>query len=157
MKSALMHHPLFLVGGALMALCVAALRLGFNDRLGVTGGISQVVEAAGNRGRGFGWKAWMVVGLVAGGALFTLLTGGDAVPQGYGWVTQTFTGSARPLVGVVLLVGGVLIGYGAKMATGCTSGNGLSGTSLLSPASLVATATFMGTAIAGSFVIKALI
>jgi uncharacterized membrane protein YedE/YeeE len=157
MKSALMHHPFFLVGGALMALCVAAMRLGFNDRLGVTGGVTQVVDAVGNRGRGFGWKAWLIVGLVAGGGLFTLLTAGDARINGYGWLTQTFTGSARPLIGVLLLIGGVCIGYGAKVAGGCTSGNGLSGTSLLSPASLVATATFMGTAIAGSFVIKALI
>jgi len=152
-----MHHPLFLVGGALMALCVAALRLGFNERLGVTGGITQVVESVENRGRGFGWKAWFVVGLVGGGGLFTLLTGGDARFHGYGWLTHAFTGSARPLVGVFLVVAGVLIGFGAKTARGCTSGNGLSGCSMASPASLTATATFMGTAIAASFVIKALI
>jgi uncharacterized membrane protein YedE/YeeE len=157
MKSTFMHHPFFLVGGGLMALCVAALRLGFNERLGVSGALTQVVDAVGSRGRGFGWKAWFFVGLVGGGGLFALLTAGDARFHGYGWLTRTFTGSGRPLVGVLLLVGGVMIGYGAKVARGCTAGNGLSGCSLGSPASLAATATFMGTAIAGSFVIKALI
>ena len=77
--------------------------------------------------------------------------------DGYGWLTDTFTGGARWVIVPVLLVAGALIGYGAKTAGGCTSGNGLAGNAVLSPASLVATATFFGTAIAVSFAIEALI
>ena len=76
--------------------------------------------------------------------------------EGYGWLTETFTGDARWLIVPVLLAAGALIGFGAKTAGGCTSGNGLSGNAILSPASLVATATFFGTAIVVSFVIEAL-
>jgi uncharacterized membrane protein YedE/YeeE len=104
----------------------------------------------------FDWRGWFFVGLVAGGAAFALIAGGPDF-DGYGWLTDTFHGSAQIVVAVVLLLAGVLIGFGSKTAGGCTSGNGLSGTSMLSPASLVATATFFATAIVVSFVIEALI
>ena len=54
--------------------------------------------------------------------------------EGYGWLTDTFTGDARWVIVPMLLVAGVLIGFGAKTAGGCTSGNGLSGNAILSPA-----------------------
>ena len=74
--------------------------------------------------------------------------------EGYGWLTETFSGWV--VVGV-LVVSGALIGVGAKAAGGCTSGNGLCGSAILSPASLVATGTFFGTAILVSFVTEALL
>ncbi len=145
--------PWFLAGPAL-GLCVVAVRLLFNQRLGVTGGLTALGEAIGRRDPKLDWRASFAVGLIAGGLLFALVAGGPDF-HGYGWLTDTFTGSARWLVGVLLLVSGLLIGFGAKTAQGCTSGNGLGGCSILSPASLAATATFFATAIGVSFLIKA--
>jgi uncharacterized protein len=90
---------------------------------------------------------WYVGGPVLGGPDF----------RGYGWLTDTFHGSAQIIIAPVLVLAGMLIGYGSKIAGGCTSGNGLTGTSMLSAASIVATATFFATAIALTFVIEALI
>jgi uncharacterized membrane protein YedE/YeeE len=142
------------IAGPALGLCVVAVRLLFNARLGVTGGFSEIVGQLGRRTVSFDWRGWFVIGLVAGGALFALVAGGPDF-HGYGWLTDTFTGPARIWIAPILVISGLLIGYGAKLAGGCTSGNGLSGISSISPASLVATATFFCTAIAVSFVIKA--
>jgi uncharacterized protein len=142
------------IGGPVLGLCVVALRWLLNERLGATGAWSDVVERVSARSFAFDTRGWLLLGLIAGGVVFGLLGWGF---DGYGWLTETFTGGARWLIAPVLVVAGVLIGYGAKTAGGCTSGNGLSGNAILSPASLVATGTFFGTAIVVSFVIEALI
>jgi uncharacterized membrane protein YedE/YeeE len=153
----MLHHQLpWYVGGPVLGLCVIALRLLLNGRLGVTGGYTEVIEEVGRRSLAFDWRGWFLVGLVAGGAAFALIAGGPDF-HGYGWLTDTFHGSWQVLVAVILLVAGVLIGYGSKVAGGCTSGNGLSGTAMLSPAALAATATFFGTAIVVTFLIAAVI
>jgi uncharacterized membrane protein YedE/YeeE len=153
----MLHHQLpWYVGGPVLGLCVIALRLLLNGRLGVTGGYTEVIEEVGRRSLAFDWRGWFLVGLVAGGAAFALIAGGPDF-HGYGWLTDTFHGSWQVLVAVILLVAGVLIGYGSKVAGGCTSGNGLSGTAMLSPAALAATATFFGTAIVVTFLIEAVI
>src|SRR5919206_2215117 len=125
------------VGGPVMGLCVVAIRLLMNARLGVTGGFSAVME------RVFDWRAFFLLGLIVGAALFALIAGTQTF-EGYGWLTQTFDGGDQWLVAPILFAAGIAIGYGAKLAGGCTSGNGLSGTSMTSPASVVATATFFG-------------
>ena len=153
----MLHDQLpWFVGGPLLGLCVVALRLLLNGRLGVVGGYTDVVEKVGQRSLALDWRGWFLVGLVAGGAAFALIAGGPDF-HGYGWLTDTFHGSWQVLVAVILLVAGVLIGYGSKVAGGCTSGNGLSGTAMLSPAALVATATFFGTAIVVTFLVEAVI
>jgi uncharacterized membrane protein YedE/YeeE len=153
----MLHHQLpWYVGGPVLGLCVIALRLLLNGRLGVTGGYTEVIEEVGRRSLAFDWRGWFLVGLVAGGAAFALIAGGPDF-HGHGWLTDTFHGSWQVLVAVILLVAGVLIGYGSKVAGGCTSGNGLSGTAMLSPAALAATATFFGTAIVVTFLIEAVI
>jgi uncharacterized membrane protein YedE/YeeE len=147
----MLHDQLaWYIGGPLLGLCVVAVRLLLNARLGVTGGFSAVVE------RKFDWRAFFLFGLIVGATAFALIAGGPDF-HGYGWLTDTFTGSSRWVVGPILFAAGILIGYGAKSAGGCTSGNGLSGVSMNSVASLAATATFFATAIVVSFVIKALI
>src|SRR3954454_13330002 len=147
----MLHHQIaWYIGGPVMGLCVVAIRLLLNGRLGVTGGFSAIVE------RKWDWGAFFLLGLVAGAIAFTLIPGGPDF-HGYGWLTQTFTGDSRWVVGPILFVAGILIGFGAKTAGGCTSGNGLSGVSMSSVAALAATATFFGTAIIVSFVIEALI
>lgn len=153
----MLHHQLaWYVGGPLLGLCVIALRLLLNRRLGVTGGFSDVIDNVGRRSLALDWRGWFLVGLVAGGAAFALIAGGPDF-HGYGWLTDTFHGSGRIVIAFLLLAAGVLIGCGSKTAGGCTSGNGLSGSSMLSPASFVATATFFVTAIAVSFLIEAVI
>ena len=153
----MLHHQLpWYLGGPILGLCVVAIRLLLNARLGVTGGYSEIVGRISRRSLAFDWRGWFLIGLIAGAAAFALIAGGPEF-HGYGWLTQTFTGGERWIVAPILLAAGILIGFGAKLAGGCTSGNGLSGTSMTSPASLAATATFFATAIVVSFVIKALI
>jgi len=153
-----MLHPqlAWYVAGPVLGLCVVAVRLVFDARLGVTGGYSEIVSRLRRREAGFDWRGWFLIGVLLGGTVFAVAAGGPDF-HGYGWLTESFHGAARIAIVPILLVAGVLIGYGAKLAGGCTSGNGLSGTALLSPASVAATATFFATAIAVSFVTKALI
>ena len=139
------------VAGPLLGLCVIAVRLLLNARLGVTGGYSAIVSRVRGTEPRLDWRAWFVIGVLLGGTVFALAAGGQDF-HGYGWLTRSFD---DVLVAPILVVSGVLIGYGAKLSGGCTSGNGLSGTSMLSPASLAATGTFFATAIAVSFVTKA--
>jgi len=144
------------IGGPVLGLCVVAIRALMNGRLGVTGAFSDVIDKVSRRSLAFDWRGWFFVGLVAGGASFSIARGSPGF-HGYGWLTDTFSsGAGRIAIAAILLVAGVMIGFGAKTAGGCTSGNGLTGTSLLSRASWVATATFFGTAIVVSFAIKGL-
>jgi uncharacterized membrane protein YedE/YeeE len=153
----LLHHQLpWFVGGPVLGLCVVAIRVLLNERLGVTGGIAEIVARLRAGSAAFNWRGWFVLGILAGGALFALIAGGPDF-HGYGWMTDTFHGSARIAIAPLLLVAGAMIGYGSRTAGGCTSGNGLSGSAMTSPASFVATATFFATAIAVSFLIRAVI
>src|SRR3954447_24104886 len=145
----MLHHQLaWYIGGPLLGLCVVAIRLLLNGRVGVTGGFSAVVE------RKLDWRAFFLFGLILGAIAFALIAGGPDF-HGYGWLTDTFSGDWRWVVAPILFAAGILIGFGAKTAGGCTSGNGLGGVSMTSIASLAATATFFATAIAVSFLIKA--
>ena len=151
----MLHQRLpWYIGGPVLGLCVVAIRLLLNGRLGLLGSFrrSSSVSAAGASPS----TGAVLIGLVAGSVLFAILYGGPSF-EGYGWLTATFKGDAAILIAPILVVAGVLIGFGAKAAGGCTSGNGLSGNAMASPASITATATFFGTAIVVSFVIKAVI
>ena len=139
------------VAGPLLGLCVVALYATINRRLGVLGGFSEVVEQVSSRTVRVGWKTSFLLGIVGGGLLWSIASGGGRAGDGYGWLTRTFSDSAT--VGI-LLGAGVLIGYGAKTASGCTSGHGLSGNAILSRASIAATVTFFATAVVASFVTK---
>jgi uncharacterized membrane protein YedE/YeeE len=145
------------IGGPVLGLCVVAMRWLMNERLGVMGAWSDVVNTLAARRLSFGPFGWMLFGLVVGAAGFALVAGGPDF-HGYGWLTDTFDGTGGTiLVVAILLVSGVLIGLGTKIAGGCTSGNGLSGNAMLSPASLVATMTFFATAIVVTLATEALI
>jgi uncharacterized membrane protein YedE/YeeE len=153
----MVHQQLpWYIGGPMLGLCVVAIRGLLNQRLGITGGFSEIIDRVGHRNLTLGWRSWFAIGVVLGGLGFGLAAGGPDF-HGYGWMTDTFSGAGQIFIGVLLFVSGILIAFGAKTAQGCTSGNGLSGSSLASPSSLVATGVFFGTAIAVSFLIKALI
>ena len=156
MIDSLLDRPPWLLLGVLMGLVVVAAFALLNERVGVLGGFSDVVERVTGRRRALGWKAWFAFGIVGGALAFRVVAGGSSVEHGYSWLTRELSGSGW-LAGLVLVAAGVLIGFGAKTAGGCTSGNGLGGCSAGSPASLTATATFMGTAVAVSFLLKAVV
>jgi uncharacterized membrane protein YedE/YeeE len=148
--------PAWWLGGLLFAAVVLALRLVLNERVGVLGGYSELVERATGRKRSLGWKSFFLVGVVAGGLLFALVSGRWAAARtGYGWLAADFPHHAALASGIGLTIAGVLIGFGAKTAGGCTSGNGFGGTTSGSPASFAATATFFATAVGASFLLRA--
>jgi uncharacterized protein len=146
----LLAQPPWFVVGPLLGLIVVAVCATLNDRLGVLGGFTELVEWISGSRRALGWKAWFVVGIVGGGLAFSLASGSWRGGDSYGWL-QTELGGDRLATGGTLVGAGVLIGFGAKTAGGCTSGNGLSGCSFGSPASFAATGTFMATAIGTAF------
>lgn len=154
----MLHSQLpWFVGGPLLGLCVVAMRWLMNERLGVMGAWSDVVDTVAARRLSFGPFGWLLFGLLAGAAGFALLAGGPTF-AGYGWLTDTFSGTGGTIAIVaILLASGLLIGLGTKIAGGCTSGNGLSGNAMASPASLVATMTFFATGIVVTLITEALI
>jgi uncharacterized membrane protein YedE/YeeE len=155
MDATLLNRPAWYILGPLIGLVVVGLMATINERFGVLGGYSNLVERVTGRSPTIGWKGWLLVGVFGGSLLFSVLAGGSAVADGYGWLTRTFTGPGYVVVGLLLIAAGALIGFGAKMAGGCTSGNGIGGCSAGSTSSFAATGTFMGTAIATTFVINA--
>jgi len=155
--SVMLHSQLsWWIGGPLLGLCVVAMRWLMNERLGIMGAWSDVVDTVAARRLSFGPFGWMLLGLIAGAAGFALVAGGPDF-HGYGWLTATFAGTGGTiLIVAILFAAGLLIGLGTKIAGGCTSGNGLSGNAMLSPASLVATMTFFATAIVVTLLTEAL-
>ncbi len=81
------------IGGPLLGLCVVAMRWLMNLRLGVMGGWSDVVTTIGARRLSFGPFGWMLLGLIAGATAFALIAGGPDF-HGYGWLTDTFSGTS---------------------------------------------------------------
>jgi uncharacterized protein len=151
----MLHSQLpWFIGGPVLGLCVVAMRWLMNERLGVMGAWTDVVNTVAARRLSFGPFGWMLFGLIAGAAAFALIAGGPDF-HGYGWLTDTVDSTL--VVVAILFACGVLIGLGTKIAGGCTSGNGLSGNAMASPASLVATITFFVTAIVVTLLTEALI
>ncbi|MFL5870797.1 MAG: YeeE/YedE thiosulfate transporter family protein [Solirubrobacterales bacterium] len=155
MSDLLGSRPAPLLLGPLIGLVVIGLAWTINQRIGVMGGYSTVLERTTGRIGELSWRAWFLFGVFGGALVFRLLSGASNLGDGYGWLTRTF--SSGLVVGLILIGAGALIGFGAKTAGGCTSGNGLGGCSQGSVASFAATATFMATAIALSFLIRAVI
>jgi uncharacterized membrane protein YedE/YeeE len=157
MQELLLDRPAWYVIGTIIGLVTVGLFAFINERVGVVGGYSNLVERATQRSTGLSWKVWFLFGVMGGALVFRLLAGASTVGDGYGWLTREFGSHAYAAVGGLLFVAGMLVGFGAKYASGCTSGNGIGGTSVGSPASFVATGTFMATAIGVSFALKAVV
>jgi uncharacterized protein len=147
--------PAWWLAGLVFGGVVVALRLALNERIGVLGGYSELVEWAARRGTRPGWKAFFLLGVVFGGLLYAVIAGGYAGTRPYGWIAEAFPTHAALATGIGLTAAGVLIGFGAKTAGGCTSGNGFGGTTAGSRASFVATVTFFSTAVGASLLLRA--
>jgi len=107
----MLHDQLpWYVAGPVLGLCVVACRALFDGRLGVTGGFSELVEKLSRRSTRFDWRGWFALGVLLGGTLFVALFGGP-VFHGYGWMTETFHGSARVVMVPLLLGAGLAIGF----------------------------------------------
>jgi uncharacterized membrane protein YedE/YeeE len=133
------------VAGPLVGLLIIALRAAVNRPFGALGGYIDLAEHRASFAQ-LGFRAFLLFGLLVGGAVYALAAGTLGAPVAYGTSGGLLPGDLGSQT--LLLVGaGLIMGYGARTAGGCTSGHGMSGMSLISPASLVATATFFATAV----------
>jgi uncharacterized membrane protein YedE/YeeE len=133
------------LAGPLIGLLMIGLRATLNKPFGALGGYIDLAENALTPGR-LGFRAYVLFGLVLGGALYAVLSGAIAPSLAYGTAGGLLP-TELPTQFAILLGAGLVMGYGARMAGGCTSGHGMSGMSLMSPASIVATATFFAAAV----------
>lgn len=139
------------VAGAVIAAVTLVLLAVTNRRLGLSSGFEdicslvlrvpyfrrdQVLSARG-------WRLPMLAGLVLGGVLSALWTGG--------WTPTWDLGRFDDVIGLGptgkvawMFVGGLFIGFGTRLAGGCTSGHGIFGLSNFEWPSLVSTVSFMG-------------
>jgi uncharacterized protein len=121
-----------LAGGALIGLS-AVLLLWLSGRLAGVSGILYGVFTRDADERD--WRLLFVVGLIAGGWLYSTATG-DPLASREGFPLWR------------LVTAGLLVGMGTRLGSGCTSGHAVCGISRLSVRSMIATVTFLVTAIA---------
>ena len=131
------------IAGPLLGMVIIGLRVTVNRPLGALGGYIDVTEHVTRLSR-LGFSAFLLAGIVSGGALFALTTGSSSPSPSYNGLLP----SDPVLQLAILLVAGFAMGVGARSAGGCTSGHGLTGMSLGSPASIVSALTFFSTAVA---------
>ena len=131
-----------------------------NQRLGISTGFENLcalvlrppylrrAEITGSQG----WRLPFLAGLVLGGFLSALLSGGWAPIWNLGVFDETIgfgpTGKLAWMFG-----GGLFIGFGTRMAGGCTSGHGIFGLANLERASLESTLAFMAAGVAMSWLV----
>jgi uncharacterized membrane protein YedE/YeeE len=126
----------------MLGVVIVALRATANRPLGALGGYIEVAEHITRPSR-LGFSAFLLAGIVIGGAVFRLTIGSSSPSPSYSGLLP-----ADPILQFgILVVAGFAMGVGARAAGGCTSGHGLTGMSLGSPASIVAAMTFFGTAV----------
>lgn len=135
------------IAGPLLGLLVTGLLCAINKPLGALGGYVDTVEWMRERDAGPSWRVLFLAGIVIGGALSAIATGGYRPTLNYGAFTST-VGATLGGGGAVLFAAGTLIGVGARLGGGCTSGHGMCGVAMGSTASIVCTLTFMGAAVA---------
>jgi len=88
------------------------------------------------------WRLPMLAGLVVGGVLSALWTGGWAPTWDLGVFDQVIGLGPGGKV-AWMFAGGLFIGFGTRLAGGCTSGHGIFGLSNFEWPSLVSTISFM--------------
>jgi uncharacterized membrane protein YedE/YeeE len=142
-------HPA--VAGAVIAAITLALLYFGNRRLGVSGGLDDLCGVVLSRqpyfrdGRARGAREWrfpFLLGLVLGGVLSAVLSGGWAPIWDLGMLDAGL-GLGRAGKLAWMFTGGLLIGFGTRLANGCTSGHGIFGMANLEAASVASTISFM--------------
>jgi uncharacterized membrane protein YedE/YeeE len=138
------------LAGAGIAVTTLALLFGANRRLGISTGLEDVCSLVlpqpyfhrGAIRSGREWRLPFLAGLVLGGFLSAVLSGGWTPTWSLGMFDSVIgLGPAGKLAW--MFVGGLFIGFGTRLANGCTSGHGIFGLSNFELPSLVATFSFM--------------
>jgi uncharacterized membrane protein YedE/YeeE len=142
------------IGGAVIAL-VTILLLGLlNKQLGISTGFEDVCSlvirsgyfSRAGLGEARGWRLPFLAGLVIGGFVSALTTGGWQPTWALGVLDDAL--ALGPMGKVAwMFAGGLFIGFGTRLGGGCTSGHGIFGLSNLESPSLVATLSFMASGI----------
>src|SRR5258708_4599901 len=141
----LAHRAPWYVAGPLMGMLILGLRALLNKPFGALGGYIDLAENARTPSR-LGFRSLLLLGFVAGGAIFAMLSGQFHLTLSYGRLDRSFAGTSTVELGI-LTASGILMGAGARRAGGSTSGHGMCGVSLGSTASFVSTAVFFATGI----------
>jgi len=89
------------------------------------------------------WRLPFLIGLVGGGVLSAVLSGGWAPTWDLGMFDQ-YAGWGVGGKVALMFGGGALVGFGTRLAGGCTSGHCIFGISNLEKSGLVATIAFFG-------------
>ncbi len=141
--------------GAAIAAITLSLLFVANRRLGISSGLEDVCslvvplpyftrESLRSARR---WRLPFIAGLVLGGFLSAVLSGGWAPTWDIGMFDQVIGfGTAGKVAW--MFAGGLFIGFGTRLAGGCTSGHGIFGLSNFEMPSLIATVCFMAGGIA---------
>ena len=141
------HWAIAGAGIAAVTLCLLFLA---NRRLGISTSLEDICSLLiaqpyfrrGAVGSGRRWRLPFVVGLVLGGFLSAVLSGGWAPTWNLGMFDLVLGfGPAGKLAWMFAV--GLLIGFGTRLGGGCTSGHGIFGLSNLELSSLVTTVSFM--------------
>lgn len=129
-----------LIGGAMIGIAVSLMLL-FNGR--VTG-ISGIIGGTLQPQKGdVGWRAFFIVGLVAGAVLLRIF-----LPQSLEQQSNALT--------IDYVIAGLLVGFGTLLGNGCTSGHGVCGISRFSVRSMMSTVTFIVFGVVSVLVFKLL-
>lgn len=129
-----------LIGGAMIGIAVSLMLL-FNGR--VTG-ISGIISGTIHPQKGdVGWRAFFIVGLVAGALLLRIF-----LPQSLEQQSNALT--------IDYVIAGLLVGFGTLLGNGCTSGHGVCGISRFSVRSMMSTVTFIAFGVLSVVVFKLL-
>ena len=94
----LQSRPAWYVIGPLIGLIVVGLMATINQRIGVMGGYSNVLERVTGRTSELSWRWWFLVGVFGGSLVWRLLAGQSTVPSGFGWLTRSFDSDAVVIV-----------------------------------------------------------
>lgn len=142
------------LAGAAIGAITLLLLFTTNQRLGISTGFENLCslvsrapyfqrsEIVGSNG----WRLPFLAGLVLGGFLSAITSGGWKPFWDLGMFDATFGWGPAGKV-AWMFAGGLLIGFGTRLAGGCTSGHGIFGLSNLERASLESTLAFMASGI----------
>ena len=146
-------------GAAIGVITLLLLWLG-NQRLGLSTGFENLcalvlrtphlrrAEVAGSAR----WRLPFLGGLVLGGALAAIASGGLAPSLGVPLLDARFALAPASKL-AWMFTGGLLIGFGTRLSNGCTSGHGIFGLSNFERGSLEATVAFLAAGMLMTFLV----
>lgn len=141
------------IGGLVIGLLIPLFYYLFNIGFGVSTGYGSLIRLILPRTRlrwfksssfsdRWGWRLFLIGGMVLGSALANSLAGAPPVSGDMGILTASLDWPTV-LVGLFLAAGGFLMGLGARLAGGCTSGHSIHGLATLQRSSLLVTVIFL--------------